>query len=461
MKRLSILVYLCFAVAVGASTFPSGAPSTTNNDDSCDVTLQPAATLLLPYFEVDLASPSSSAVSTIFTITNVTEIPRIAFVTVWTDWGVPILGFSVWLHGYDVQGFSMYDVIARGVVPPTQSAGTVGAWSESRFSNPNHNFNAVDNCAFLPGPLPAYLVAQMQSALTGGLYQDSSSGVVQRVGSINDNAVGYVTVDVVNDCDSVWPADDFYFSTKLLFDNVLIGDWIVVDPVANTAYGSPMVHIRAIPEGGAAGSPESGGEVNFLHTFYDRYTPVFDRTVDRRQPLPGLIAARFIDDASTGDETRFIVWREGPRSRSSITFNGSSNRPGNAIGLTDMVRFDESENPSVYSICQIAPCPPAPSTTSTGALDVASHEIFPPDFSGDPGGWIYLNLNNGGDNDYSFDRFPLNGASQNWVDVVFFSEGRYGQAHTALALGNGCSPNPGYSDPDFGPAIGPAPDVTP
>jgi len=76
------------------------AQSTTNNDDSCDIGTYPAATLLLPYFEVDTAQ---RGVDTFFTVTNVSSLPQIAHVTIWTDWSFPVLDFSLFLTGYDVQ----------------------------------------------------------------------------------------------------------------------------------------------------------------------------------------------------------------------------------------------------------------------------------------------------------------------------------------------------------------------
>ncbi len=94
-------------------------PSTTNNDDSCDISVMPAATLLLPYFEVDIASPSSSARNTVFTLTNVTEQPQIAHVTIWTDWSYPVIDFNLWLTGYDVVPVSLYDILRNGQIPPT------------------------------------------------------------------------------------------------------------------------------------------------------------------------------------------------------------------------------------------------------------------------------------------------------------------------------------------------------
>ena len=61
-----------------SAVFGSGSPKTTDNDSSCDIGLYPAATLLLPNFEVDVVSPASSAVTTLFTVTNVSPNPQIA-----------------------------------------------------------------------------------------------------------------------------------------------------------------------------------------------------------------------------------------------------------------------------------------------------------------------------------------------------------------------------------------------
>src|SRR5437868_5083745 len=82
-----------FAFGVGGAAF---GPTTTNNDDSCDISTAPAATLLLPYFEVDFNSPQTTARTTIFTITNVSALPQIAHVVVWTDWSFPALDFNIW-----------------------------------------------------------------------------------------------------------------------------------------------------------------------------------------------------------------------------------------------------------------------------------------------------------------------------------------------------------------------------
>jgi len=76
----------------------------------------------------------------------------------------------------------------------------------------------------------------------------------------------------------------------------------------------------------------------------------------------------------------------------------------------------------------------------------ARTDIFPPfSTSGDVGGWMYFNLNNGGTANYSAARpgFNINNTivrpSQNWVIVSMFAEGRFSVDFDAAWLGNGCS----------------------
>src|SRR5437763_9425868 len=87
----------------GAGSLAAFGPTTTNNDDTCDISTAPAATLLLPFFDVDFKSPQTTARSTLFTITNVSNLPQIAHVVVWTDWSFAALDFNIYLTGYDVQ----------------------------------------------------------------------------------------------------------------------------------------------------------------------------------------------------------------------------------------------------------------------------------------------------------------------------------------------------------------------
>src|SRR5262249_1443859 len=241
--------------------------------------------------------------TTLFTITNTSRFPQIAHVTLWTDWSYPVLDFNIFLTGYDVQGINLFDVIVRGIIAPAPSGaggtsittvpGTAtgvpsGATPSNNTSNPNFflgggTADVRTSCNGLPGFIDQGLAAAVKSALTVGLYSSAvfSCGS-SRIGSdTGTRAKGYVTVDVASYCSQQLPTDTLYYtggSASILFDNTLIGDYQQIGPTpagsgaaaSFDAGGNPMVHIRAIPEGGLSGI--SGGvpvPTNLPFTFYD------------------------------------------------------------------------------------------------------------------------------------------------------------------------------------------------
>src|SRR3954467_8952513 len=107
MKKLLAATMVAFLMAIPASA------GTRDNDDTCDFKVGPAATLLLPYFEIDLQNPGGQ--TTLFTITNVSRYSQIAHVTLWTDFGMPVLDFNIFLTGYDVQAVNVKDVLTAGI----------------------------------------------------------------------------------------------------------------------------------------------------------------------------------------------------------------------------------------------------------------------------------------------------------------------------------------------------------
>jgi hypothetical protein len=144
MKGLSLLVLLAATSSFAAT------PASVNNDDSCDVKVGPAATLLLPYFEVDIYGNSGQ--TTLFTVVNITRYPQIAHVTLWTDWAYPVLTFNLYLTGYDVQSINLADVPGRGIIaPPNGTSSTTTPCSLSASTNPN--LRSPLDCASIPGAL--------------------------------------------------------------------------------------------------------------------------------------------------------------------------------------------------------------------------------------------------------------------------------------------------------------------
>ncbi|MEA2161966.1 MAG: hypothetical protein QOK37_93 [Thermoanaerobaculia bacterium] len=449
-----------------------------DNDDTCDIKVGPAATLLLPYFEVDITGNSGQ--TTLFTVTNVTRYPQIAHVTLWTDRAYPVLTFNLYLTGYDVQAINLADVLLRNVVAPpngTSAIATPGPLSASDSAN----FRGPLDCGSNSGLIPASLMASIRVALTAGVM-----GSCATVGNVHGHAIGYATIDVVASCSTRFPNDPLYYSNDILFDNVLIGDYQNLRPQpaweppsgSFDATANPMVHIRAVPEGGSAGAYVFTG---LPYTFYDRYTPAASRTRDRRQPLPSTFAARFIQGGPAGFRTNLGVWREG-----IVPTNSCSGYAANGSRLvTEIVRFDEHENAMLWvgSVNCGAGCGPfqieLPAASSTSSLD---NDLYPRLVTADIAGWLYLNLNNGGSTAYSVTRdvggrpAPTNnrgnlappGAtttsgprpSQNWVTVTMFGNAGGRNITTefdAASLGNGCSPAAFISTANAGGApIGPA-----
>jgi len=484
-----------FQFGVGGAAF---GPTTTNNDDSCDISVAPAATLLLPYFEVDFNATAATARTTLFTITNTSPYAQIAHVVVWTDWSFPAMDFNIFLTGYDVQAINLYDILNLGVIAPGNPSGTsiateppvnptAGSTPNQTNSNPNFLANVASQCAqgLLPGTIPQPLLTDLRAILTTGRATgvgiSCPTGASQtQVGGVHANAIGYITIDVAATCSTSLPTQLSYFTGEILFDNVLIGDYQDVNPNATTgnyAGGNPLVHIRAVPEGGRAGvaAIPAPSPTNLPYTFYDRYTfsspQTFPRTIDRRQPLPSTFAARYIQGGTGDFTTRYKIWREGLTGAGATCANYALN---SNLGIAEVVRFDEHENAFVAgSGIIISPPPPgAPGTAETQSLPTGPISNFFPQSSGtsDVAGRMYLNLNNGGSSGaagsgtqiaYSSQRPGFNGGgtsttvgvrqSQNWVIVSMFAEGRYSVDFDAAWLGNGCSPSPAA-----GAQIGPA-----
>src|SRR5436309_11278930 len=111
MKRKALcLALLCLLALAGSASAVI-----------CTIDEVPAATLLLPYFEVDLGN--TNGLTTLFSINNASATAILAHVVVWSDLSVPVLDFNVYLTGYDVQSINIRDIIVSGILPRTASAG--------------------------------------------------------------------------------------------------------------------------------------------------------------------------------------------------------------------------------------------------------------------------------------------------------------------------------------------------
>ena len=104
MRRTVLLVALACLLALGGQAFA----------ELCTIDAVPAATLLLPYFEVDLGG---TGVDTLFSVNNASAAPTVAHVTLWGDWSLPSIDFDIFLTGYDAETVSLRNVFVNGNLP--------------------------------------------------------------------------------------------------------------------------------------------------------------------------------------------------------------------------------------------------------------------------------------------------------------------------------------------------------
>ena len=451
--------------------------------DLCTIEATPAATLLLPYFEVDI--DHADGVDTFFSINNASASAVLTHVIVWTDMSVEALDFNVFLTGYDVQTIGMGLIIRDGILPVTgdrESISPTGPFSDYSSGNPN-SIDVYPSCAsFMPYPTPALddvYLAHVQSILTGGpstIYGGRCGGA-----DYGDNiARGYVTADIVVDCTLKTPCDDGYFTitpaTQELiggYGNALWGDWYMIDYANDFAQGDTLVHVEAgllriipPPQGVltpaqnlaavraeiAGRAPDATDAIGFGFggaTFWGRCATVFDEdkvVVDFREPLGTTYAARFYQNAAFSGGTDYLVWRDSLFNvyfGDEDGFSCSSGPDWFPLNERQVVFFDEQENPE--TACTISPCPEQDILFPLEAQRVSIEDIDVTPESG----WTYMNLNQV----WIINPFGLTTvAAQGWVTAVHSAEGRFSAGLPAVQLDSMCdfsSVTLGPSGPDF------------
>jgi hypothetical protein len=269
---------------------------------------RPGATLLFPYFEVDLEDPLG--INTLSAIGNATVEPIVAHVVVWTDWGVPTLTFDLNLDANAVATLSWRDVMAGRL--PANSGG--GACPQP----------ALDDTA----------VTRLRAQHTGAAADDGRCYGSSQQG----RAVGYATVDVVRGCaeDVTLPSQAGYFVDGGLGfatnDNVLWGDYEFVEPGENFAQGFEAVQIPA--------------DASYEETFYRPHLLAAELspegTEDNRAALGTLYRTRFLSGGSFDGDSELVVWL-GEEFASGTTEGFSCNRgPRDACQRLHLRFFNEA-----------------------------------------------------------------------------------------------------------------------
>jgi len=440
MKKIALCLALVSLLALGGSAIA----------EIGTIDAVPAATLLLPYFEVDLSNPNG--ITTLFSINNASASAAVAHVTFWTDWSIPSLDFDVYLTGYDVQTINIRDIF-NGILPVTADAGSD---SGDKIS-PKGSLSQDINFPGATGPCGSAATVYSNPALNGTLIQHlrnihtgGRSSVYGGCGGANygDNiARGYVTVDSVVTCNIQFPSSNGYFTNTADNRNLLWGDYFWINPSQNFATGTTLVHIEACPTpsvgNGAGQCPFSFAAGDY--TFYGRYNSLAGQ--DQREPLASTFASRYINGAQFSGGTDLIVWRDSktqPTGANFVSASCSGTPSWFPLNQTNVVAFDEQEQPTALCTTTTTVSPPPPGTPTcfpleTQRVHVAGGNVIGSDFTPPSAfGWLYLNLNH---SLASGDPYP--GRAQNWVVTTMSASGKYEVGYDAIRLDSLVSSAPG------------------
>ncbi len=341
----------------------------------------PAATLLFPHFEVD--TTTSNRVSTVITIQNASATAILANVVLWTDYGIPTKSFNVYLTGYDQETVNLADVILRGFTPRTASAGQDPGDNISNRGPFSQDINFASCNATLPDPQSTINTGDLRLAHTGQASIDYFAG---QCGARNYNdgiARGYVTVDTCNQCTQQVPGDPGYISGIITYQNVLLGEYTILDRSRNRFLTESAVHVEADQS-----NPITASGAN-KQTFYARLTGY--NADDHREPLPTAFAAR-----TSNGRTDVDYWRDPGVPVATFACGGTpapfpmGQRLLTAFGANGGVVSNPSGNQFPYA---------TGSALGSGTLGLSQ-----------PLGWLFSNLNlpvaNG----------PLGSIRQSWMN---------------------------------------------
>ena len=439
MKKIAFCLALMSLLALGGSAIA----------EIGTIDAVPAATLLLPYFEVDLGNPNG--ITTLFSVNNASASAAVAHVTVWTDQSIPTLDFDIYLTGYDVQTINIRDIF-NGILPRTADAGADSGDTISPKGSLSQDINfpgSTGPCGsaatvYTNPALSAALIAHLRASHTGqfsALYGGCSGA------AYGDNiARGYITVDSVVQCNLSFPSDAGYFTTLADNRNILWGDYFYINPGQNFATGTTLVHIEACTGGvapayqgyvgnGAGHCPFSFAAGNY--TFYGRYNAVAGQ--DQREPLASTFASRYINGGNFDGGTDLIVWRDS-KTR-PVGANGTHSCSGAPswfpLNQSDVVSFDEQEHPTDLCFQGSNVSPPTGGVQTCFPLETQRVHLAGGNIIGSnptpptPFGWMYLNLNHtlaAGD--------PYPGRAQAWVVTAMSALGKYEVGYDAIQLDN-------------------------
>lgn len=314
--------------------------------------LVPAATLLLPYFEVAVDNPQG--VTTIIRIRNVDATPAVVHAVVWTDLGVPTVNFNILLDSFQTRKIDLRDLFDEGNLGFPAFGGNCGSLAEQ-------------------GIAPAS-IADFQGAHRGRASTDFLSG---RCGALiygDRIARGYITFDSANDCSTSNIVEDSstYFQNGGVGvannRNVLWGDYSMIDESQMLAHSEPMVHVEASAEDDLP----SGAR-----TFYGQF--IGFSSTDDREPLAQTWGVRYVHQL-----TDIICWRDQPAREPFVCepakFAATQSNPPPILSNVVVSVHDHESNSDTYLDSPV----PCDSTTRRTTVGSEAFPAFPKT------GWIRI-----------------------------------------------------------------------
>ncbi len=252
----------------------------------CRVGRSAGATLLFPFLEVDLDHPSQ--LTTLVSVINASAEPTLARAVIWSDWGRPLLAFDLYLEGHDVVPINLYDVLVRGQLPQTGAELSL------------LNFPVCTAPLTLP-VLGGDELARLHARLTGQPDLDDGLCYAADRGE-SATAVGFMTVDVLNDCSSevLYPIEVGYFAAEgagvARNANALWGDFLLVDPSQESASGFEAIVLAAGPAG------DNEAPANAQSFYKNLYSA--------RSALPSTYQSRFLNGGAFAGGAELLVWMD-------------------------------------------------------------------------------------------------------------------------------------------------------
>ena len=474
MRRLFFLLLL-FAAALRAQTPPDSPVRFTGSP--CDAGANAAASLLVPYFEVD--SQDESGMDTLVGIVNIDDDPIVAHVTVWNvdAWGV--FTFNIYLTGYDVCTFSMRQLLVHGNFPnngcPTSAYRFTNRFidcnGDGQYFGQTRTFN--DGLLSLYGSewdIACYATA---SPPTTADWQCKLS-----IGSYdgwNANFVGYLTIDASITCTGgqadfdIWPwfavnyldtnADGLGDHGALENSNILMSDIFYYDNAAGESDGIPAVHIEALGEANALPGHTWGFQPEDMerwgvNTFWYKYEHHAGLPPnDLRESLPVRWALDYKGRADSEFQTSIDVWRSHNPKFEHWRVAGGPCIWAPPMGKAYTILYNPFDGTLGY---------PSPMILHAVDKDGGTNDsCWPPGGIVDYGEWGYLATQNvdldcldlpltavSGWAEFAFDTdrfyFPSDPSynftfDQSWVTVRYKALGKYTVSATATATLGGCA----------------------